>query len=220
MKYCGSCGGELSETAKFCHVCGAPCSGAVRQPENACRYCGARLEPDDMFCPECGKPRRTSGEVESTIPGGMSVPKADGEVQSERSRTACLILLAGCVFLWLAAPFIAVDYFSLGSQPTALQILLEDYVSLGDEVVSMAFWAALIPIFGITVCFISTIARAYTATRVVAIAAELPMLYAIFAASSWTDDFEEFFAMLGLGFWGMFILLLAVICIVGRKSPC
>lgn len=226
MPYCENCGASLSENAKFCSACGSPCGNKeAEEPRKFCQNCGSKLEYNDLFCPECGEPCCTLEEYENGMANGekssantFSSNNDDNSAPSSGINWMCLILLAGCVIFWLTAPFIAINILTLGNQPTALQLVMDDVTYIGELTESTAFWAAVISIVGIIICFISTIASAHTATRIVAAVTELPLVLAMVDMINWADDIEELFDALGPGFWGIFILLFAVICASGNRK--
>lgn len=133
----------------------------------------------------------------------------------------CLFLLAGCVFLWLKVPFVAINRLTLGEQPTALQLIQGDVLYLGELSEAPQGWAALISVIGTIICIISTLAAANKVTRTVAILTELPMAFVLISMINWADDTKELMEALGPGFWGIFVLLLivaVVICINPTES--
>lgn len=54
---CGTCGADVSPTAKFCGQCGKPANQA--KAKRFCPQCGGQCEGDVKFCPECGHGLRT-----------------------------------------------------------------------------------------------------------------------------------------------------------------
>ena len=50
MAFCGKCGTQLSEGAKFCPKCGSPSNYRA----NPCPKCGNQLSDAAKFCPKCG----------------------------------------------------------------------------------------------------------------------------------------------------------------------
>ena len=51
-KKCFHCGANISLTAEICTSCGRPVN------PNICTFCGNPMEMDDLFCGECGNPRK------------------------------------------------------------------------------------------------------------------------------------------------------------------
>lgn len=229
MKFCEECGVQLSENAKFCSSCGNPCEiiEAVEKGE-FCESCGSKLEDDDLFCPECGEPCCTLEEYENRqgnhvkgAESGISIPSdSDNRESSSSINYLCLVFLIGCIILWYTAPFAAINLATLGDQPTALQLVMDDVIYIGELTESTAFWAAIASIIGIIICFISTVVTANGMTRIVAVLTEIPLTIALFDIVYWADDIEEFLEAIGPGFWGIFILLFIVICASGKnESP-
>lgn len=151
------------------------------------------------------------------ITGDCSVHSRTVKRKANRTGThyLCLFLLAGCILLWIGAPFAAINILTLGEQPTALQLMQGDVLYLGELSEAPQAWAALISIIGIVICAISTIAAANKVTRTVAILTELPMILVLIAMLDWADDAEELMEALGLGFWGISVLLLIVAIVIG-----
>lgn len=98
-----------------------------------------------------------------------------------------------------------------GDQPTALQLVMDDVTYIGKLTESTAYWAAIASIIGIIICLISTIATANGITCFVSVLTELPLVLALYDMIKWADDAEELFEALGIGFWGVFILLWIVV---------
>lgn len=227
MRCCENCGAELRDSAKFCSSCGSSCEiSEAEKKVKFCENCGSKLESDDLFCPECGEPCCTLEEYESRQLDLVESAEAKASILSGSNNPAssssinylCLILLIGCAILWFSAPFIAINLLTMGDQPTALQLVMDAVTYIGELTESTAYWAAITSIIGIIICFISAIATAHGATRVVAILTELPLALAMFDMINWADDTEELFEALGPGFWGIFILLFVVICASGNRK--
>ena len=227
MRYCENCGAELRDSAKFCSSCGSSCKIIETEKKvRFCENCGSKLEGDDLFCPECGEPRCTLEEYENrqvnpveSVEAKASIPSGSDNTESSSSiNYLCLILLIGCAFLWFTTPFIAINRLTMGDQPTALQLIIDDVTYIGELAETTAFWAAIISIIGITICFISAIASAHGTTCVLAILTELPLVLALFEMVIWADDAEELLEAFGLGFWGIFTLLFIVIFSSGTSK--
>ena len=226
MRYCENCGAELRDSAKFCSSCGSSCEAIeAKNTVRFCENCGSKLECDYLFCPECGKPCCTLEEYENRhvnqvigVESGVSVHSNSKNTESSSSiNYLCLLLLFWCVIMWSIAPFIAINYYTLGNQPTALQLVMDDVTYLGELTESTAYWAAIASIIGIIICLISTIATANGITRFVAVLTELPLVLALYDIANWADDAEELFEALGIGFWSIFILLWIVV-FVGKSD--
>ena len=120
-----------------------------------------------------------------------------------------LILLIICAVLWFAAPFIAVNLLTFGNQPTALQFITDDIFYLGDLKQSTAFWAAVISLIGIILCYFFLVRQNFKAICVTAILTEIPMSIALYEGLQW----EYNGGVLGMGFWGITILFLIIILV-------
>lgn len=222
MRYCEHCGTLLGDEANFCPACGNACQTSEVEPKSAfCEHCGAKLDEGDMFCQECGQQRLSAREYSEELFCLSSSESEAIEKKDTSSRHSsdinyiCLVLLIVAAFLGLFAPFGAINYLTMGNQPTALQLIMDDVVYWGEITEAPAYWAAVVAMLGIVVCFIFTVAKRNQATRIVAILTELPLGFLIIQVFSWADDIEEIFDVLGIGFWGILLLLLFVACISG-----
>ena len=61
MAFCGKCGTQLSEGAKFCPKCGSPSNYRA----SLCPKCGTQLSEGAKFCPKCGS---SSGSTQTDLP--------------------------------------------------------------------------------------------------------------------------------------------------------
>ena len=137
---------------------------------------------------------------------------------SSTIRIPSLIAIVICAILWFSSPFVAVNLITLGKQPSALQLVTGDFFHIGNLSDSPAYWAAVFSIGGIIVCFICDIVKISIVSRIVAVVAEIPMIQAMVNVYRWADgDMERLFDMLGMGFWGIFLLFFVVILISGKK---
>ena len=215
MKYCTACGTPLEDDAKFCMECGEKCepdlSGFKARPlhvetagevdiraKKICTYCGTLLLHEAAFCSECGKPCCKVENQDKQAKNGIGLKKP-----------LLLILLGVCAILWLAAPFIAVNLLTFGNQPTALQFITDDIIYLVNIKESSAYWAAVVSLAGIILCFFFVTRENYKATCVIAIFTEIPMAIALYEGLQWSYNG----GVLGMGFWGIAILLLIVILV-------
>lgn len=64
MAYCGKCGNQLKEGAKFCPKCGTQSNRGTKR----CSECGTQLNDGVKFCPKCGSPNRTDYTKEKQTP--------------------------------------------------------------------------------------------------------------------------------------------------------
>ena len=184
-----------------------------------CKVCGTQLNPDDLFCQECGEPCCTLEEFENSI----TYSKEHRHKHGQKANTADinmlgLILLIGCIILWFTAPFVAVNRLTLGDQPSALQIVFDDVVHVGDLSQTAAFWSSIISILGIIFCLIYIISGQNKQAYFIAILTEIPLAVVMFDVLSWMDNMEMVFKKLGFGYWGICILLLTVIYSCRQQS--
>ena len=218
MKFCEQCGTQLEDSAKYCSACGYPCNSVeVSETIRSCRNCGAILQDEDRYCPECGKPCSTSAIGDNDAVNRPEPNRNNGKKAPKRKIFPMILLVVGLV-LWFLAPFAAVNLLTLGDQPTALQIVTDDILYIGELTDTIAFWAAITSGLGLAVCFISVLAAANRAVRIVALLTELPLGWAIFEFTMWDDGIEEWLDAFGFGFWGIIILLLLVACTSGSGT--
>lgn len=52
---CPNCGGQITDGAKFCTLCGKPIKKTTNEEKFFCPNCGAKLVPNAIFCNGCGK---------------------------------------------------------------------------------------------------------------------------------------------------------------------
>src|SRR5215469_14658745 len=92
MVYCGSCGGELSASARFCRACGAP------QEEFAPREADAHPPPAPAPEPALAPPVATAPQPQLNSLIGQSVaaplPVAPSVGLAQRSRSSALTTAA------------------------------------------------------------------------------------------------------------------------------
>ena len=122
-----------------------------------------------------------------------------------------------CAFLWLSAPFMAINRATLArnsGQPTALQIVTDDVSKLGDMTDSPVFWCALLSIIGIALCFFfnksSTICFIAILTETTLATVMMIMLNSLGGDAGITE-------VAGIGYIGIFLLLMIVIVVNGVK---
>lgn len=60
---CRKCGNVISESSKFCSMCGTPVA-----KECFCATCGQKLPPDARFCTNCGTEQHTSSAETVSTP--------------------------------------------------------------------------------------------------------------------------------------------------------
>lgn len=127
-------------------------------------------------------------------------------------KTICLILIIVSAALWVTAPFVAINLLTIGEQPTALQLITDDVTYIGELSESPAFWAAVISLAGIVVCFICIVMGKLYATRIIAIITEIPLMWSLVDTIMWAkNEGEKIYYINGFGFWGILLLLIVVI---------
>ena len=187
MKYCAQCGKPLEDDVAFCYYCGEPC--LVQKPsENSLDVCVESAEDKETVTSQLDDSKTSTSKV-----------------------PLWWMLLIGCVILWLAVPFVAINLLTLGDQPTALELVLDDVRYFGELTETAAFWSAIISGVGILFCCLLTIVSEYTTARVVAAITEIFMIFAILEGTKWADDLQGLFEFLGVGFWGIFVMLLVIV---------
>lgn len=129
-----------------------------------------------------------------------------------------LSLLICCLLAWCVFPFAAINILTLGDQPTALEIIRNDVIYIGDLSKAPQAWAAILSLIGIIACLISTLAKAPRGTRVFALLTELPMAWALVKLFRWADSMGGLEEVFGFGFWAVLILLAIVIFASKRKE--
>lgn len=77
--FCGRCGAEINETAKFCGYCGEK---IISNTNNICRKCGVELDENDKFCTNCGEKVAAEGFVNQQS-GLVNCPYCGSPVSTE-----------------------------------------------------------------------------------------------------------------------------------------
>lgn len=185
-----------------------------------CGKCGALVSAGEKFCGSCGEAVNNSS---ASQPEQKTTQLRTQQQKAQKAvsdfKPVCLVIILICAVLWLVAPFVAVNLLTVGDQPTALQFITDDILYIGDLADSAAFWAAIGSMIGIIVCFICTLAKKNTATRVMAIITEVPMAFSVVETLNWAGgDVEDVFEIAGFGFWGILLLMLVVIVTSGAGS--
>jgi len=181
-----------------------------------CTKCGNQIETGAQFCTSCGK----AVNVQPLQPPQTPVYQPTITQPVAVFKPICLIAIIICALLWLATPFMAVNRATLSrnsGQPTALQIITDDVSAIGDMANSPVFWAALISIIGIAICFFCTLAKKNTATRVLAILTDISLAIAMLSTLNALSGDAGVTEVAGIGYFGIFILLLLVVFISGNK---
>jgi len=176
------------------------------------------MDADSLFCAKCGAAAQDSDlTVIAPAPAyqPQPVPAHRPAQQSAAGvkMAVCLIAMLVSVILWFAAPFMAVNILTMGNQPTALQLVADDVILMGNIADTPAFWAAVVSIVGIAVCVISILAKKKAVTIIFAVLTEIVLVLAVVIMEY--DPTET----LGFGYVAIFILLLVALFLApGRKK--
>lgn len=197
----------------------APFTRSLVEEESECQRCGASVPKGTTLCWKCSNktvPAYDSMEWnrrETIVPtpceSFIASPK---EAQAQNTiNYVALGLTIVCTFLWIVAPFMAVNLWTWGDQPTALELLQGDVWYFGDLSTSLAFLAALTSIIGTAICFVCVLAKSKNATRIAAACTLLPLVGSFFYVARWVDDVDEFMGFFGIGYWGIAVCLLMLV---------
>jgi len=188
-----------------------------------CSKCGTQLDSDVKFCAKCGtatqqEPVAARPAVTPLVVAPVYQPISPPTSVPAMKPTASLkpiplIAIVICAILWFAAPFMAVNMFTMGDQPTALQLVTGDVMLLGEITETPAFWAAVVSAIGIVLCLLFTIAKKNIASRVLSILTNVVLVLAAVMVADM--DLTE---MIGLGYLGIFILLWVVCFAANNKK--
>ena len=133
-------------------------------------------------------------------------------------KSICLVLLSQAEFLWFAAPFAAVNLATVNDQPAALRFITGNIPFSGDLAETSAYWAAVLSLCGIILCILCTVYQLNLLTCACAVLTEIPLAVAFVDVYRWADgDFGDITRCLGMGFWGIVLLLLATAVLAGLK---
>ena len=214
---CPKCNATIPDKAVFCPSCGgrvAAPAPVVPKPEPEDRTVRVRkAAPETVIPVAVPKP-----EPQTYIPEneGWENPTVT-EVDKPRYiiNFISLLLLVGCLALWVLMPFMAVNYATMGDQPTALALLLDDVDYLGDLTEALAYWMAIAADGGLVLCLACVLLKSRIVTRILAVIAAAPFVFSIVSVAQWAEDFGEFFEFFGIAFWGILVALLAVAVLGG-----
>ena len=230
--YCEKCGTQLDENANFCGKCGA----AVPHPSANDLPGAAPAAPTESSCAFSPKPAAHTADCAPTAPqANYQTPEpapADPEFTHKTVdlnpvsyrdnvafRPVCLIVLIVCAVLWLFAPFVAVNLITLGDQPTALQFVTDDITYLGDLTDNAEYWASIVTMVCLVICFICILMKKHTPARILAIIALVPMVLTLIHIIDWAGgDFEDMLEIAGIGYWGIFAGFI-VLMIDSKNKP-
>ena len=91
-KWCGNCGAELADNARFCEKCGAPLQEAP-PPKLFCHICGAEYAAGAKFCEKCGNP------IDQTVSAQASMASAQSLQAGEKKKMWPWLVAIGAVLL-------------------------------------------------------------------------------------------------------------------------
>lgn len=151
-----------------------------------------------------------------TYPPASSAPESAGTMINFIS----LSLVVISIILWFVAPFMFVNIFTLNNQPSALELLQEDVLHIGDLTETPAYTGAIVSIVGLVVCAICILCKSQIVTRIAAGATLALLIYPVVDFLQEITDFEELTAVFGSSFFCIIISLIIVAILGGSmKKP-
>ena len=180
-----------------------------------CSRCGKEIDTGSRFCGICGE--AVNGQSVNQ-PGPTRTYYSTSPQPVARVKSLCLIAIIICAILWFAAPFLAINMVTLSSnsgQPTALQLATGGATAIGD--ISAEICAAVISIIGIVICFFCVLAKKNIATRVIAILTDITLAIVLIDVISAWQGYADITKVVGIGYIGIFVLLLVVIISSGKS---
>lgn len=224
---CHKCNASIPDDSKFCTKCGSKLiSVAETSNGNPFKMAGdlsfessteknvVSAAPQKINIPEV--PLQTS-TVERIEEAPVHEEKKEEQAASTINYVA-LGLTIVCIILWLVGPFMTINLFTWGDQPTALELMQDEVLYLGDLSDSTAFQVALASIIGIAICFICVLAKSKNVTRIAAACTLLPLLKGFIDVAQWVDDAEEFMEFFGIGYWGIAVCLVVLLFLGGQAQ--
>ena len=190
VKYCWSCGNPVKPGQKFCGKCGVKLEEDVPiEPP---------LIPEDDF-ENLAKDKNENARVENSI---LSI--------------LCLLLVAGCLYLWFCAPLTAINLLTIGDQPSGWTLLASgdyEFEYLKDSTI---FWLEIASLGGMLLCLLAIFNRSSGGTRIFAALTEVSLVAAAIQMYRWLEgDMDYFFDAFGYGFWAIAVLMLVVFLLSG-----
>lgn len=220
------------------------CNAVIEADSSFCSACGAKVEVDTPFNPSAAF--KMAGDLSNDSVGTprvhkepdpvvVSVPDEDRKISekllnedSTYTPIECnnkpnaninfisLALVVICAIVWFAAPFMAVNYYTFGDQPTALELLQDEVTYIGDLEESAAYKAAVISIIGLAICLVCVLCKSRVITRIAAAGTLIPLMKTIIDVMQWADDSEEFMDFFGAAYWCIVVGLVLVVFLGGR----
>lgn len=223
---CHKCNASISDDSKFCTKCGSKLtSGTEANSGTAFKMAGdlsfegpavktVVSAPQKINIPEVPQ---QPGKVEQIEESPTHEEKKEAHSETTVNYVA-LGLTIICIILWLVGPFMTVNLFTWGDQPTALELMQDEVLYLGDLSESTAFQVALASIIGIAICFICVLAKSKNVTRIAAVCTLLPLMKGFIDVAQWVDDAEEFMEFFGIGYWGIAVCLVVLLFLGGQAQ--
>lgn len=128
-----------------------------------------------------------------------------------------IALLLICLCLWFSAPFLAINMLTLDDQPTASELFGEELTQYFDLSESPVYWVAIGVMAAVVLGLVFALMGKSGMMRLMALLGELPILWGIWQMYMWTEGNQFFMDTMGSGFWGMAILLAAVVVFGSMK---
>lgn len=219
------------------------CNAVIEADSSFCSACGAKVEIDTSFNPSAafkmagdlsndsvGKPKvhREPDPVVVSVPYEdraiseklLSEDSTYNPIECNKPNSSInfisLALVVICAIVWLTAPFMAVNYYTFGDQPTALELLQDEVTYIGDLEESAAYKAAMISIIGLALCLVCVLCKSRIITRIAAAGTLIPLTKTIIDVMQWADDTEEFMDFFGAAYWCIVVGLVIVAFLGGR----
>lgn len=224
--FCRKCNAEIQKDSAFCSACGAKVeidpefnpSAAFKKAGDLSDDKGAspkvQAEPDPVVVSVPKEDRMLSEKLLND--GITEISEKLGDKPSYMINYVSLALIVICLIVWFATPFMAVNYYTFGDQPTALELLQDDVTYIGDLEESAAYKAAVISVIGLALCLACVLCKSRIITRLAAAGTLIPLTKNIIDVMRWADDSEEFMDFFGAAYWCIVIGLVFVLFLGGR----
>lgn len=223
---CPKCNATIPDKAVFCPSCGgrvAAPAPVIQQPEDRTVRV-RRAAPETVVSTPVVETDRTTQVRPGNSGFQTYIPEEDGWHEPPITMVdkpryiinfISLLLLVGCLALWVLMPFMAVNTATMGDQPTALALILDDVDYLGDLTEALAYWMSIAAAGGLVLCLACVLLKSRIVTRILAVIAAAPFVFSIVSVAQWAEDFGEFFEFFGIAFWGILAVLLVVAVLGG-----